>query len=202
MKLTHVIVVCLSSLWFSIAQAEEVFEIDTQHTFPSFEVNHLNLSTLRGNFTKTTGKITMDRDTFKGTVEIYIDPNSINVGNIDLTEKVKGKEFLDVKRYPDIVYVGSMSFSLKSPTDISGQFTLHGITKPLALKIDKFNCGIRQNTNQYVCGADASGEFDRSDFGITYGQAEGISTKVNLIIQVEAVRIANDDNKTDIPPAQ
>lgn len=196
MKIIPILIVSLTLLLQSSVHAEDVFEIDTQHTFPSFEVNHMNLSTLRGNFSKTTGKIKMDRDAFKGTVEIYIDPNSINAGDPVLTEKVKGRNFLDVKKYPEMVYVGSMNFSVKSPTEINGQFTLRGITKPLTLKIDKFNCAVNESSNIYVCGADASGQFDRADYGITVGQKEGVSTVVKLMIQVEATRIATDADKS------
>lgn len=196
MKIIHTLLVTLTLLCMSSAQAEDIFDIDTQHTFPSFEVDHMNLSTLRGNFTKTTGKIKMDKEALKGTVEIYIDPNSINAGDPILTEKVKGRNFLDVKKYPDIVYVGSMNFSVKSPTEINGQFTMRGVTKPLTLKINKFNCAVDEASNMYICGADASGQFDRADYGITIGKKEGVSTIVKLIVQVEATRVATDEDKS------
>lgn len=200
MRIISTLMVSLTSLCLSIAHAEDVFEIDSQHTFPSFEVDHMNLSTLRGNFNKTKGTIKMDRDAFKGTVEIYIDPNSINLGNAVLTAKAKEKNFLDAKKYPEIVYVGSMNFSIKTPTDINGQFTMRGITKPLTLKIDKFNCAINEASNLYVCGADASGQFDRADYGITFGKVDGVSTIVKLMIQVEATRVATDADKSTTKP--
>ena len=43
-------------------------------------------------------------------------------------------------------------------------------------------------TKKEVCGADASGSFNRSDFGISYGDKYGFNMQVKLAIQVEAIR--------------
>ncbi len=63
--------------------------------------------------------------------------------------------------------------------------TLHGVTKPLTLKINSFLCKQNPMSKKEVCGADASAEFDRSDFGINYGEKYGFKMGVQLQIQVE-----------------
>ena len=63
--------------------------------------------------------------------------------------------------------------------------TLHGVTKPLTLKINSFMCKPNPTTKKEVCGADASATLNRSDFGITWGDAYGFKMWVKLEIQVE-----------------
>jgi polyisoprenoid-binding protein YceI len=81
-------------------------------------------------------------------------------------------------------------FTNGSPTTVAGLLTLHGITKPVALRIASFKCVVDlPATQKYVCGADASGTFNRADFGITIGQRYGFKMEVTLHIQVEAIRV-------------
>jgi polyisoprenoid-binding protein YceI len=70
---------------------------------------------------------------------------------------------------------------------------LHGVTKPVALRIDSFKCAIDlPATQKHVCGADAVARFDRVDFGITIGQRYGFKMEVTLHIQVEAIQVERD----------
>ena len=62
------------------------------------------------------------------------------------------------------------------------------MTKPLTLEIDELLCKPNPMSKKETCGADASAEFNRSDFGVSYGKAFGFKQEVDLQIQVEAVR--------------
>jgi polyisoprenoid-binding protein YceI len=64
---------------------------------------------------------------------------------------------------------------------------LRGVTRPLRLKINSFNCIDHPYYKKEVCGADAEGELNRADFGMTQ-YAEGEAGKVRLRIQVEAMK--------------
>jgi polyisoprenoid-binding protein YceI len=73
--------------------------------------------------------------------------------------------------------------------EVRGSLTLHGVTKPVFLKIASFKCIVQPVFKREVCGADASAEIDRSDFGIGYGVPQAIPTgKVTLAIQFEALK--------------
>ena len=67
------------------AVAAETFTLDTRHTFPVFEINHLGFSTQRGRFNKTEGKITLDRAAKSGSVEVKIDSASIDTSRLKLS---------------------------------------------------------------------------------------------------------------------
>ena len=84
-------------------------------------------------------------------------------------------------------YKGTLAkFVNGSPTEVQGDLTLHGVTKPVTLKINSFLCKQHPMTKKEVCGADASATINRSDFGITYGANFGFKPEVKLLIQVEA----------------
>ena len=166
------------------------YTIDPDHTHPSFEVDHFGgLSVWRGTFKKSAGKVALDAATQSGSVEINVDTASIDLANDKLNEHASGPEMLDVAKFPTATYKGTLGgFTNGSPTSATGALTLHGITKPLTLKIDSFKCMQNPMTKKDVCGADATGTFNRADFGVNYGQQYGFKQEVLMRIQVEAVK--------------
>jgi polyisoprenoid-binding protein YceI len=174
----------------SALAAPVTYEVDPGHTYPSFEADHMGgLSVWRGKLDKTSGTIVLDKDKSTGTVEITVDTSSVDFGHEKLNEHAKSKDLFDVANYPTATYKGTLAkFVNGSPTEVDGQFTLHGVTKPLTLKIDQFLCKPNPMTKKEVCGADAKATFNRKDYGMPFGEAYGFKMDVKLAIQVEAVR--------------
>jgi polyisoprenoid-binding protein YceI len=174
----------------SALAAPVTYEVDPGHTYPSFEADHMGgLSNWRGKFDKSSGTIVLDKDKSTGTVDITIDTSSIDFGHEKLNEHTKGPDLFDVTKYPTATYKGTLvKFVKGAPTQVDGQFTLHGVTKPLTLTIDSFLCKPNPMTKKEVCGADAKATFNRKDYGMPYGEAYGFKMDVKLAIQVEAVR--------------
>lgn len=166
------------------------YNLDPTHTYPSFETDHFGgVSVWRGKFTKSSGTVVLDRAAKTGTVDVTIDASSIDTGNGALDKHVRSAEMLDVEKYPTAVYKGtSIRFDGDKPVEVIGTFTLHGVTKPLNLKIDSFKCFMNPMLKREVCGADATAQFDRADFGVNYGQAYGFKMATTLQIQVEGVK--------------
>ena len=187
MKLKHIAL--LAAVFASSAFAADTYQVDPSHTYPSFETDHFNgLSVWRGKFTKTQGTITVDRAAKTGTVDLTIDPASIDIGNAKLDEHIKGADMFDVAKYPNATYKGKIVFKGDVPTAVDGELTLHGVTKPVTLTIDKFKCIQHPMLKREVCGADAVGTFNRAEFGVDYGVKMGFKPDVKLAIQVEAVK--------------
>ena len=170
--------------------ASTTYTVDPDHTHPSFEVDHFGgLSTWRGTFKKTSGTVTLDAEAKTGTVNVAIDTATIDFAHDKLNEHVSGPEMLDVAKYPSAQYKGKfVAFANGAPRTISGELTLHGVTKSVTLTINSFKCFEHPMLKKQVCGADASGSFNRADFGVNYGQQYGFKQDVLLRIQVEAVK--------------
>jgi polyisoprenoid-binding protein YceI len=147
------------------------------------------LSTWRGKFTKTSGTIVLDRANKTGTVDITIDASTIDFGHEKMNAHAKGADMFDVAKFPTATYKGkSITFNGDTPVAVNGELTLHGVTKPVTLTINKFKCIQHPMFKREACGADASATFSRADFGIDYGVKMGFSPEVKLAIQVEALK--------------
>lgn len=189
MKIHYLPILALAVCGFAVATPVS-YNIDPEHTHPSFEADHFNgLSVWRGLFKKTSGNVTLDSAAGTGTVSVLIDPSSVDFGHDKLNQHVTGPEIFDVAKYPEVTYTGTLgNFVDGKPTTLAGNLTLHGVTKPVSLKIDSFKCIEHPLLKRQVCGADATGTFKRSDFGVNYGEQYGFKQDVTLRIQVEAIK--------------
>ena len=183
-----VLPLAVASLAAGAALAAPVtYQLDPAHTYPSFEADHFGgLSVWRGKFDSSSGTVVLDREAGTGTVDVKVDAASVDFGQAKLNEHVKSAEMLDVLKYPTATYKGTLTnFKNGAPTEVHGELTLHGVTKPLNLTINSFECKMTPLSKKERCGADASGSFNRADFGIAYGDKYGFNMRVKLAIQVE-----------------
>jgi polyisoprenoid-binding protein YceI len=181
-------VAILALMTGSAIGAPATYNVDTAHTHPSFEADHMGLSFWRGKFNRSTGTIVLDKDKGSGTVDITIDATSVDFGLPKLNEHVKSAEMIDVAKFPTATYKGTLTrFKDGAPTEVQGQLTLHGVTKPVNLTINQFKCISDPFSKKERCGADASATFNRSDFGVNWGETHGFGQEVKLEIQVEAL---------------
>lgn len=174
----------------SAVAAPVTYNLDPSHTYPSFEADHMGgLSTWRGKFNKSSGTVVLDREAKTGTVEVTVDMDSVDFGHDKMNAHAKNEEIFDVAKYPTATYKGTLGkFDGDTPTEVNGELTLHGVTRPLTLQIGKFLCKPHPMLKKEACGADASATFNRDDFGVDYGKAYGFHQEVTLRIQVEGIR--------------
>jgi polyisoprenoid-binding protein YceI len=167
--------------------APVTYTLDPSHTYPSFAADHMGgLSVWRGKFDSTSGKVVYDKAAKAGSIEVTVDMSSIDFGMPKLNEHAKSAEIFDVAKYPTATYAGKFTkFNGASPTEAQGTLTMHGVTKPVTLKIDSFLCKPNPMSKKEVCGADAKATFNRADFGVNFGEKYGFKQEVTLQIQVE-----------------
>jgi polyisoprenoid-binding protein YceI len=187
---TLVIAALLALASNAVLAAPIAYDIDPDHTYPSFEADHFGgVSVWRGMFKETSGTVALDKEAKTGTVDITVKTASIEFGNAKLDVHAASPEIFDAEKFPTATYKGKLAgFKNGAPTAVEGNFTLHGVTKPLKLKINSFKCFDNPLIKREVCGADAIGTFKRDDFGVDYGKAYGFKQDVTLRIQVEAIK--------------
>jgi len=176
----------------SVAKAEAVhYTLDPAHTYPSFEADHFGVSTWRGKMNHSSGTVTLDRAAHRGNVDVSIDLKSIDFGLEALNSWAVGAEFFNTAQFPAATFTGKFSkFNGDVPTEIDGQLTLHGVTRPLTLTLASFACKPHPMLKRELCGADAFGNFQRDQFGLAAGKDYGFKMDVALRIQVEALKDA------------
>ena len=166
----------------------DTYNIDSSHTFPSFEADHMGLSVWRGKFDKTSGTVTLDRAAKTGALDIVIDANSIDFGFDKLNSHAKTADMFNVEKFPTMTYKSSaFKFDGDKLVAVDGELTMLGVTKPVSLKVDRFKCIMHPRYKREVCGANAVAEFKRTDFGLNFG-TPAFSPDVKLAIQVEAIK--------------
>jgi polyisoprenoid-binding protein YceI len=172
--------------------AQEKYTLDPAHTYPSLEFPHMGLSIWRGKFNQTSGNVTLDQAAKSGKVEIQVTTSSIDFGHDLMNEHARSADWLNAEKFPTMTYKGKLKFEGETPVGVDGQLTLKGITKPLSLKINSFNCvDPHPFIKKKVCGADVQGELNRADFGMAQYTDNGMGI-LTLHIQVEGIK---DDAK-------
>lgn len=170
------------------AFAADSYTVDPNHTFPHFSINHLGFSTMQGRFDKTSGKVTLDRAAKTGSVEIAIESASVSTGFAKRDEHLRSPDFFNAAEFPAITYKSTaMHFKGDAPASVDGNLTILGVTKPVTLTIDAFNCGTNPMSKKDECGAGASAQIKRSDFGVKYG-LPAVGDDVKLVFEIEAIK--------------
>lgn len=175
--------------------APESYTIDSTHTYIYFEVDHLGVSTQRGRFDRTSGKFTMDRVAKTGGVELSVETATVSTGdNVKgsrprtLDDHLKNADFFNVPEFPRMTFKSTgVKFAGDNPGEIAGNLTLNGITKPLTLKVERWNCRDNPMSKKPMCGGNATATLKRTDWGMKYG-VPSIGDEVRLWISMEAYK--------------
>jgi polyisoprenoid-binding protein YceI len=184
----HLFIFIAGALATAAVAAPVTYEVDYEHTHPSFAADHFGgMSVWRGKFNQTSGKIVLDREAQTGTVDVTIDTTSVDSGLDKLNDHLKTADFFDVAKFPTATYKGKLAkFKDGAPTEVQGTLTMHGVSKPVTLTIRSFKCMPHPMKKKEFCGADAGATINREDFGMGWGKSFGFKMDVTLDIQVEA----------------
>lgn len=171
--------------------APQRYDLDPSHTYPSFEADHMGLSTWRGKFRRSQGWVLLDREAGRGELDVVVDVDSLDFGHDGMNRAARGPSLFDAEQHPHARYQARLvAWEAGRPTRAEGTLSLKGQQRPLVLEIRRFACKPHPLFRREVCGADALGQFDRSDFGISQGRELGFDMQVTLRIQVEALAAA------------
>lgn len=175
-------------LGFSLPLAADAYNVDSMHSMPSFTFKHLRLSSFRGRFDKTEGVVEFDPVLHSGSADIVISIDSVSTGVPMLDQFLKSAKFFDAARFPTATFKSnSFKFSGEQLVSVSGDLSLHGITKPVVLEIVYLSCREHPLLNIPSCGADAMVTIKRSEFGLDAFIGND-SDEVTVDISVEALK--------------
>jgi polyisoprenoid-binding protein YceI len=178
----------------AVAQNES-FTVDPIHSFAHFGIDHLGLSQIWGRFNKMSGKFSLDRAAKKAAIEVSIDTASVDTGDHERgsrprtrDEHLRTTDFFNSAEYPRMNFKSTnVKFTGDNPSEIEGQLTMLGVTKPVTLRVDRFTCKDHPLAKRPACGGNVSGSLKRSEFGMKYG-LQGMSDEVRLMINFEALK--------------
>jgi polyisoprenoid-binding protein YceI len=141
-----------------------------------------------GNFNEFEGQIIVDRENMeKSQTKASIDMNSINTRNEKRDNHLRSEDFFDVEKFPTMTFQSKKWAKVsENEFDVTGDLSLHGITKEVVLKVKSLGFGDGPD-GVYLSGWEGSTKIKKSDFGITYGGAT-LGDEVEIMIEVESRR--------------
>jgi polyisoprenoid-binding protein YceI len=178
----------------ALAMADS-WNIDPEHSNIGFKVRHLMVSNVKGNFEKISGIAEInDKDITKSKVDVTIDTASINTNVKKRDDHLKSPEFFDVTKFPTMTFVSKkVAKNGKDKLKITGDFTLHGITKEVVLDVEGPSKESKDPWGMIRRGATATTKINRKDFGLTWNKAletggVAVGEEVQITLEIEMIK--------------
>jgi polyisoprenoid-binding protein YceI len=175
-------ILSISSALIAPVLAADSYTIDPESSMPHFEIARVGFSTQFGRFDKADGKVTLDFSAKTGSVDFTIHTASIDMGSAAWTSHLSDPGLFNVKKFPTMTFKSDkLIFEGNKVVAAEGQFTMIGVTKPLKVAVDNFQCGISPANKKHVCSGNISATVKRSEFGLTkYIPAVGDEVKITV----------------------
>jgi polyisoprenoid-binding protein YceI len=172
----------------STARAADVYQLDAVHSSVVFRVKHMGVGYSVGRFNDISGTVTIDEQNMAATtMNIQIKVDSIDTNNAMRDKHLKNADFFDVEKFPMASFVSKSMKLVKDQTyEVSGDLTIHGVTRPVTLNMDRVGAG-KDPKGVLRTGFEGSITIKRSDFGMNF-MLGGISDDVWLLICFEAAK--------------
>jgi polyisoprenoid-binding protein YceI len=176
--------------------APERYQLDPEHTSVGFLVDHVGYAKVLGLFRTVSGSYRFDEQTGALTdLRIEIDAASVYTAHDKRDEHLRGRDFLDAKRHPKLVYTATSARRTGERTwVVDGQLELLGQRRPVTLNVTwnksaPYPLPLAPLQRSVVMGVSARGSFRRSAFGMDYAVENGwVGDEVALIVEFEARR--------------
>jgi polyisoprenoid-binding protein YceI len=187
--LSCLVLIILTAALISPLQAKpETYAIDPVHSSVIFKVGHAGFGFVRGRFNDISGTIVRDRDNpEQSQIDVVIKVDSIDTADTRRDEHHRSPDFFDAKKYPVMSFKSNSIEKLTTNTyTIRGNFSLHGVTQTIRVKV-KFIGEGRDQAGAFRAGAETEFSIRRSEYGMTY-MLPAVGDLVDITVILEAVR--------------
>lgn len=173
----------------AVALDSNTYEIDGVHSAVNFRVKHMGVSYNYGRFNKFKGSLVFDEKApEKSSITAEVDADSIDTNSEGRDKHLKGGDFFNVKQFPNITFKSTAVKKVDDKHfDVTGDFTMHGVTKPVTVRAEFVGSGKDPRVGTRV-GFDLLFQVKRSDFDMKY-MLEGLGDEVTIHAGVEAVQV-------------
>ena len=171
----------------AVARAADNYKVDSVHGTVIFRIAHFGVGNAYGRFNEPTGTISLDKeDASKSTFNFEVAVDKIDTANAKHNAHLKSPDFFDAKQFPTIAFKSTaVKLSGDKDYEITGDLTLHGVTKSITIKMAK--TGEAQTQAGYRTGWETKVDLKRSDYGMT-GMQGAVGDDVHVIFSFEAVK--------------
>ncbi len=196
--MTLVLLACLgTAALFPTARAQDTsasadeaawFAVDPVHSTMIFGINHLGVSTFYGRINGPTGEFHLSHnEPAASSFDISAKAENVDTNHEGRNQHLKSGDFFDAKQFTDITFKSTaVSRSGKTTFAVTGDLTLHGVTRPINIVIE--HIGTKETRMGVRSGFTANFTIKRGDFGMTYGLGGVLGDDVTLMIGIEGVK--------------
>ncbi|HEY3246612.1 MAG TPA: YceI family protein [Phycisphaerae bacterium] len=165
--------------------AAETYGVDPVHSTANFRIKHMGTSYFYGRFNDISGTIKFDEaDPTKSSFDVDVKTESVDTKNDGRDKHLKSDSFFNVKQYPKMTFKSkSVKKTGEDQYEVSGDFTLHGVTKPLTVKVERTGTGNMRG--KQIVGFETSFTLKRTEFGMSE-MLDGLSDEVQVTVSLEA----------------
>jgi polyisoprenoid-binding protein YceI len=185
----------MSSVTTASNRTTTIWDIDPSHSGVHFSIRHLVIATVRGEFGKLSGTVTLDpSDLTRSSVQATIDAASISTRDSQRDAHLKSQDFLDVVAYPTIGFRSTRVVRTGQGTlDVHGDLAIHGVTRPLVLRVEFSDAELKDPFGNVKRAASATAKLNRKDFGLEWNVALEtggvlVGDELKIEIDLELVR--------------
>ena len=144
------------------------YVVDPNHTQVGWRVSHMGFSNYAGGFSDVSGTLDLQpKNPSAAKLTIKIPVASVTTTSAKLTDELKGDQWLDAAKFPEMTFVSTkVTPEGKDKAKVTGNLTLHGVTKPVTLDVTLVGAGVNPLSKKVTVGFDATGTLKRSEFGV------------------------------------
>jgi polyisoprenoid-binding protein YceI len=181
------LVVALISAFVLSANAADTFKVDPVHCSVVFSVQHLGVTNFYGRFNDISGTVVFDKDNpSKSSVELSVPVESLDTHNLKRDQSLKSPDYFDAKQFPTLTFKSTKVEGSGDTFKVSGDFTAHGVTKPLTVDFKKGGEG-KGMQGEVRGGGETRFTIKRSDFGMNFMQG-AVGDEITVILSLEGVK--------------
>ena len=180
----------------ALADVSGDYTIDVSHTRIGIRARHAMVTTVRGAFTDFSGEAHLDAaKPGASSVGIRIRTASIDTGQADRDAHLRSPDFLDVERYPELVFRSTAVEQLEDDTyEVTGDLTIRDVTRPVSVEFTLTGSAKDPFGNTRV-GFEGALAIKRSDWGLTWNTPLDtggvlVSDRIQVEFDVSVIRSA------------
>lgn len=174
--------------------------IDPAHSQAMFTVRHMVISSVRGQFDRTTGAVVLDeQDPARSSVEAAIDVNSVNTRVPDRDKHLRSPDFFDAANHPTITFKSTrVEKAGEGKLEVSGDLTIRGVTRPVVLHVEGPTAPVKDPYGNARRGIVATTTINRQDYGLRWNKAVEAGPVVGDQVKVEIEAELVQQGKKDV----
>ena len=170
-----------------MAAQADTFKIDPVESSVVFSVMHLGISNFYGRFNDIKGTVVLDKaDPSKSSFDLTIPVESVDTNNEKRDQQLKSPDFFNAKQFPVMTFKSKKVEGSGDWFVVTGDFTLHGVTKPLTLEVKKIGEG-KGTKGEIRAGGEGRFTIKRSDHGMSFMQ-EVVGDEINIVVNLEGIK--------------